>query len=169
MDNRGTDLKIVAFCCQYCAYKAADLAGSLRLQYPPELRIVQIPCTGRLDEAEIMHAFEDGADGVMTLGCLEGDCHFVEGNLRARRRVEYIKKVIAAAGLEPERMDMYNLSSAMGPKFAEYAAEIVERIKKLGPSPLRRTGKADPSQPDAGLLGQKPTTGVQAEKVEAPA
>ena len=68
-----SDLKIVAFCCQYCAYKAADLAGSLRLQYPPEFRIIQVPCTGRLDTVEVLHAFEEGADGVVTLGCMPGD------------------------------------------------------------------------------------------------
>jgi F420-non-reducing hydrogenase iron-sulfur subunit len=131
-------LKVVAFCCQYCAYKAADLAGSLRLQYPPEIRIVQTPCTGRVDMVEALHAFEDGADGVMVLGCMEGDCHFLQGNLRARRRVERVKKIIAEAGLEPERIEMFNLSSAEGSKFVQYATEMTERIRRLGPSPLRR-------------------------------
>jgi F420-non-reducing hydrogenase iron-sulfur subunit len=131
-------LKIVAFCCQYCAYKAADLAGSLRLQYPPEIRIVQTPCTGRVDMVEALHALEAGADGVMVLGCMEGDCHFLEGNLRARRRVERVKKIIAEAGLEPERIEMFNLSSAEGSKFVQYATQMTERIRRLGPSPLRR-------------------------------
>ncbi len=131
-------LKIVAFCCQYCAYKAADLAGSLRLQYPPEIRIVQTPCTGRVDMVEALHALEDGADGVMVLGCMEGDCHFLQGNLRARRRVQRVKKIIAEAGLEPERIEMFNLSSAEGPKFVQYATQMTERIRRLGPSPLRR-------------------------------
>ena len=139
----ATELKIVAYCCQYCAYKAADLAGSLRMQYPPELRIVQVPCTGRLDMVEVLHTFEDGADGVMTLGCMPGDCHFLQGNLRARRRVEYVKKMLEAAGLEPERLEMFNLSSAMGPKFVEYANTMAERIRKLGPSPLRHSAHKD--------------------------
>ena len=141
MSMEHTDLKIVAFCCQFCAYKAADLAGSLRLQYPPELRIVQVPCTGRLDMVEVLRSFEDGADGVMTLGCMPGDCHFLQGNLRARKRVEYIKKMLADAGLESERLEMFNLSSAMGPKFVEYANQMAERIRKLGPSRLRRVAK----------------------------
>ena len=141
MDNTGTDLKIVAFCCQFCAYKAADLAGSLRLQYPPELRIIQVPCTGRLDMVEVLHAFEEGADGVATLGCLPGDCHFLQGNLRARRRVERVQALLAEAGLEAERLEMFNLSSAMGGKFAEYATQMAERIRRLGPSPLRASGK----------------------------
>jgi F420-non-reducing hydrogenase iron-sulfur subunit len=131
-------LKILAFCCQYCAYKAADLAGSLRLQYPPEIRIVQTPCTGRVDMVEALHALEDGADGVMVLGCMEGDCHFLQGNLRARRRVERVKKIIAEAGLEPERIEMFNLSSAEGSRFVQYATQMTERIRRLGPSPLRR-------------------------------
>jgi coenzyme F420-reducing hydrogenase delta subunit len=135
------ELKIVAYCCQFCAYKAADLAGSLRLQYPPELLIVQAPCTGRVDMVEILHAFEEGADGVAVLGCMPGDCHFLQGNLRARRRVEGLKKLLADAGLEPERLEMFNLSSAMGGKFAEYATTMTERIRKLGPSPLRRGPK----------------------------
>ena len=134
-------LKIVAFCCQYCAYKAADLAGSLRLQYPPEIRIVQTPCTGRVDMVEALHALEDGADGVMVLGCMEGDCHFLQGNLRARRRVESVKKIIAEAGLEPERIEMFNLSSAEGSKFVQYAKQMTERIRRLGPSPLRRRAR----------------------------
>lgn len=141
MENTATDLKIVAFCCQYCAYKAADLAGSLRMQYPPELRIVQVPCTGRLDMVEVLHTFEEGADGVMTLGCMPGDCHFLQGNLRARKRVEYVKKMLHDAGLEAERLEMYNLSSAMGPKFVQYANEMAETIRKLGPSRLRRAHK----------------------------
>lgn len=135
------DLKIVAFCCQYCAYKAADLAGSLRLQCPPELRIVQVPCTGRLDMVEVLHALEEGADGVMTLGCMPGDCHFLQGNYRARKRVEHVKKVLGEVGLEPERVEMFNLSSAMGSKFVEYSVEMAERIRKLGPSPLRRSSR----------------------------
>jgi len=137
----ATELKIVAYCCQFCAYKAADLAGSLRLQYPPELHIVQAPCTGRVDIVEILHAFEEGADGVAVLGCLPGNCHFLHGNLRARRRVEGLKKLLAEAGLEPERLEMFNLSSAMGGKFAEYASTMTERVRKLGPSRLRRGPK----------------------------
>ncbi len=141
MENAATDLKIVAFCCQFCAYKAADLAGSLRMQYPPELRIVQVPCTGRLDMVEVLHTFEEGADGVMTLGCMPGDCHFLEGNLRARRRVEHVKTMLQAAGLEPERLEMFNLSSAMGGKFVEHANRMTETIRRLGPSRLRGGSK----------------------------
>jgi coenzyme F420-reducing hydrogenase delta subunit len=136
-----TPLQIVAYCCHYCAYAAADLAGVLRVPYPSETKIVEIPCTGRLDMLEVLHAFEHGADGVMVAGCLEGDCHFQEGNLNARRRVERLKLLLADIGLEAERIEMFNLSSAMGTKFAEVATQMSERINELGPSPLRSNNR----------------------------
>jgi F420-non-reducing hydrogenase iron-sulfur subunit len=125
--------KIVAYCCNYCAFAAADLAGSTRLQYPPNVRIIRLPCTGRVDAIHILKAFEDGADGVFVAGCLEGQCHFLEGNMRARKKVEYVKKLLAEAKIESERLEMYNLSSAMGGRFAEIVAEMTDRIKGLGP------------------------------------
>ena len=128
--------QIVAFCCRYCAYAAAELAGVLRLAYPPEIRIVQIPCTGRLDTLEVLHTLEHGADAVMVAGCLEGDCHFQRGNIEARTRVKRIKQLIAEIGIEPERVEMFNMSSAMGRQFAEAAQEFTQRITALGPSPL---------------------------------
>ena len=131
-------LHIVAYCCHYCAYAAADLAGVLRLQYPAEPRVVELPCTGRIDPLEVLHAFEHGADGVMIAGCLEGDCHFRAGNLNARRRVGRIQGLLSRVGLEPERIAMVNMSSAMGRQFAEAATRITERIRALGPSPLGR-------------------------------
>ncbi len=129
--------KILAFCCKYCAYAAADLAGSMRLSYPPNVKVIQIPCTGRIDIVHILKAIEDGADGVYVAGCMEGDCHFVSGNLRARKRVEYVKKTLTELGIEPERVEIYNLSSAMGPRFAEIAHEMTDRIRKLGPTPVK--------------------------------
>jgi coenzyme F420-reducing hydrogenase delta subunit len=141
METDRTNYKIVAFCCRYCSYAAADLAGVLRLRYPAETRIVEIPCTGRLDALEVLHTFEHGADGVMVAGCLEGDCHFQVGNLNARRRVEYIKELLSRIGLEPERIEMYNLSSAMGRQFAEAATAMTQQVIDLGPSPFQRVDK----------------------------
>jgi F420-non-reducing hydrogenase iron-sulfur subunit len=135
--NPSTQLQIVAFCCRYCAYAAADLAGVLRLTYPPNIRIVQIPCTGRLDTLEVLHALEVGADAVMVAGCLEGDCHFQRGNIEARIRVEHIKELLTHIGIEPDRVEMFNMSSAMGKQFAEAALGFSEQITALGPSPLR--------------------------------
>ena len=136
--------EIVGFCCKYCAYAAADLAGSMRLSYPGSIKIIQVPCTGRIDVIHILKALEQGADGVMVAGCLEGECHFLTGNLKARKRTEAVKKILGQIGIAPERVMMFNLSSAMGARFAEIAAEMNENILKLGPSRVRSEhGKRD--------------------------
>lgn len=135
--DKGREPLILAFCCHYCAYAAADLAGSMRLQYPSNVRVLRFPCTGKIEPNHILAAFEQGADGVMVAGCLEGGCHFLEGNLRARRRVERIQQLLKEVGLEPERLEMFNLSSAEGPRFAEITKQMSERLARLGPSPLR--------------------------------
>jgi F420-non-reducing hydrogenase iron-sulfur subunit len=129
---------VVAFCCHYCAYAAADLAGSSRLQYPPNVRIIRTPCTGRLEIDYFMKGFETGADGVLVAGCEEGSCHFKEGNLLAKRRVNYTKKVLEEAGLEPERLRMVNVSAASSQKFAESMRDMVETVRKLGPARLKK-------------------------------
>ncbi|MHC4117603.1 MAG: hydrogenase iron-sulfur subunit [Planctomycetota bacterium] len=126
--------KIVAYCCNFCAFAAADLAGAMRLQYPPNVRIVRLPCTGKVDAIHLMKAFEEGADGAFVAGCLEGQCHYLEGNLRAKKRVAYVKRLLGEVGIEPERIDMFNLSSAMGGRFAEIVEEMTKRIKELGPA-----------------------------------
>ena len=125
--------KIIAFCCNYCAFAAADLAGAMRMQYPPNVRIILLPCTGKVDALHLMKAFEDGADGVFVAGCLEGQCHYLKGNLRAKKKVAYVKKLLGETGIEPQRVEMYNLSSAMGSRFAEIVEEVTKRIKELGP------------------------------------
>ncbi|BEQ14080.1 hypothetical protein FAK_11460 [Desulfoferula mesophila] len=109
----------------------------MRLQYPTNVRVIQLPCSGRVDILHLLRSFEDGVDGVYVAGCMEGDCHFLTGNLKARRKVEYVKKVLESLGIEPERIEMYNMSSAQGPRFAEVANEFTQRIKELGPSPVR--------------------------------
>lgn len=126
--------KIVAFCCNFCAFAAADLAGAMRLQYPPNVRIIRLPCTGKVDAIVLLKAFENGADGVFVAGCLEGQCHYLEGNLRAKKKVTYVKKLLAQVEIDPQRLEMFNLSSAMGARFAEIVEEMTERITKLGPT-----------------------------------
>jgi F420-non-reducing hydrogenase iron-sulfur subunit len=127
---------ILAFCCHYCAYAAADMAGSMRLQYPSNVRVLRFPCTGKIEENHLLAAFEKGVDGVLVAGCLEGGCHFLEGNLRARKRVERVKRILGEIGVEPERLEMFNLSSAEGPRFAQIVKEMSARIEPLGISPL---------------------------------
>jgi coenzyme F420-reducing hydrogenase delta subunit len=136
------DLHIVAFCCHFCAYAAADLAGALRVQSPPTVRVVKLPCTGKVDVLLLLGALEHGADGVMVAGCLEGDCHYQRGNLHARQRVERVQALIAQIGLEPERVRMFNMSSGMGQAWADAVAEMDAQVRALGPSPLRPTAPA---------------------------
>ena len=106
----------------------------MRIQYPHNVRIIKLPCTGKVDAIHLMKAFEDGADGVFVAGCLEGQCHYLEGNLRARKRVAYVKRLLAEVGIEPERVEKFNLSSAMGGRFAEIVEEMTQKIKELGPA-----------------------------------
>jgi F420-non-reducing hydrogenase iron-sulfur subunit len=129
--------EITVFSCIYCAYMAADTAGSLRLQYPANIKIIRLPCTGKIDLQYILDAFEKGADGVYIVGCSLGNCHHERGNERGKARVEHAKKILKSIGLEPERLEMYFLSGAMGATFAGIAREMTERIRKLGPNPLR--------------------------------
>jgi F420-non-reducing hydrogenase iron-sulfur subunit len=137
--------EMIAFCCRHCAYAAADLAGGARQSYPSAIKIVELPCTGRIDVVNVLHAFEDGADGVLIAGCLSGSCHYLKGNLYARQRVDYLRGLLEEIGLEADRLHMINISAAMGVRFAQLATEHVERVRALGPSPLRsaiRQGEA---------------------------
>lgn len=124
--------QIVAFCCNYCAYAAADLAGTMKLEYPSNIKIVRLPCSGKVDVIYLLKAFENGADGVFVAGCEEGNCHFLEGNIIAKKRVNYAKGLLSEIGIEKERLEMFNLSASQGRKFAQIAREFTERIEKLG-------------------------------------
>lgn len=128
---------IVAFCCHYCAYTAADMAGSQRLPYPANVKIVRVPCSGKVDALHIIKAFEKGADGVYVAGCLEGDCHFKNGNDKAAKLVTYVGKYLEEIGIESERLEMVMMSAGMGSRFAQIATEITEKIRKLGPSSIK--------------------------------
>ena len=128
---------IVAFCCHYCAYTAADQAGAQRLSYPANVKIIRVPCTGKVDALHLLKAFERGADGVYVAGCLEGDCHFGSGNLRAARKVRQVQRLLEEIGVEPERLEMVTMSAGMGDRFAEVAVEMTEKIRRLGPSGIR--------------------------------
>jgi coenzyme F420-reducing hydrogenase delta subunit len=133
----GWKPEIIAFCCNYCAYAAADLAGARRMQYPPNVRVVHSPCTGKIEMEHILDAFEKGIDGVLVAGCLEGGCHFLEGNLRAKLRVEHVREILDQIGVGAKRLRMVNLSSAMAPTFVESVREMVETVTALGPNPLK--------------------------------
>lgn len=113
----------------------------MRLTYPTNIRIVKVPCTGRVAIIHLMKALEKGADGVLVAGCMEGDCKYQSGNLRARKRVEYVGRLLETIGMEPQRVAMYNLSSGEGPRFAEIAREMTEKIRQLGPNPVKVKGE----------------------------
>ncbi|MDD9305090.1 MAG: hydrogenase iron-sulfur subunit [Desulfobacter sp.] len=134
--------EIVAFCCHYCAYTAADMAGSKRISYPSNVKIIRVPCTGKVDAIHLMKALEKGADGVYVVGCLEGDCHFKNGNLRAKARVIKVQKILEDLGWEPDRVAMITMSAGMGEHFAKTAREFTDKIKQLGPNPVKTAAKA---------------------------
>ena len=113
----------------------------MRLEYPANIKIVLVPCTGKVDVIHIMRAFEKGADGVYAVGCMEGDCHFISGNLRARKRIEQVRTILDTVGVGGERVQMFNLSSGEGPTFAAYAKEMTDNIRELGPNPLKKWAK----------------------------
>jgi F420-non-reducing hydrogenase iron-sulfur subunit len=115
----------------------------MRLTYPPNVKIVKVPCTGRVDIIHMLKAFEHGADGVYLAGCLEGECHFLRGNIRARQRVGHVKELLDECGIGGERIAMYNLSSAQGQRFAEIAREMTEKIRGLGPNPAKKAGRKE--------------------------
>ncbi len=129
--------KIIVFCCNYCSYNAADLAGSIRMTYPANIKIILVPCSGRVDPVYLLRALEDGADGVCVTGCMEGDCHFLTGNIKAKKRVEYIRNMLDEMGIEQDRVQMFNISASDAPEFARVAKMMTERIRALGPNPIK--------------------------------
>ena len=136
MDN-GFEPLIVSFCCNWCSYAGADLAGVSRLQYPPNIRIVRVMCSGMVHPNLVIDALTKGADGVLICGCHPGDCHYEEGNLRAEKRAEAINLMLEDFGLEDGRFRLEWVSASEGPKFAQVTREFVAKIKELGPSPYR--------------------------------
>jgi F420-non-reducing hydrogenase iron-sulfur subunit len=128
--------RIIGFLCNWCSYAGADLAGVSRFQYPPNLRVVRVMCSGRIDPTIPLEVLMRGADGVMILGCHPADCHYVEGNMHEERKVKMLKKLIALTGLEPERLQLDWVSAAEGQRFAQIITDFTEHMKKLGSSPV---------------------------------
>ena len=128
---------IVAFCCNWCSYAGADLAGVSRLQYPPNARIVRVMCSGRIEPQFILQALEMGADGVLVAGCHIGDCHYISGNERAQERVALTKELLDVLGLDSRRLRLEWISASEGRKFADTMKEFAEQLKELGPLEMR--------------------------------
>lgn len=130
---------IVTFLCNWCSYAGADLAGTSRLQYPPNIRIIRVPCSGRMNPLYIIKALIEGADGVMVSGCHPGDCHYISGNMFARRRFTVLKKLLITAGIEPKRIYFTWISASEGQRFATIVNEVTDHVKKLGPNRIIRS------------------------------
>ena len=129
--------KIIAIICNWCSYAGADLAGGARIQYPPDIRAVRVMCTGRIDPLFILKAFQDGADGVLVSGCHFGDCHYLEGNYKAAKRMFLLKSVLKNIGLDDKRLRMTFVSASEGAKWGTVMEDVVKTINELGPSPLK--------------------------------
>ena len=125
--------KIVAFLCTWCSYAGADLAGVSRMQYPPSIRVIRVPCSGRINPLFIVSALQSGADGVLVSGCHPGDCHYLSGNLVARRKFALVKSLLEHVGIEPERVQFSWVSASEGARFASLVEKVTEDVRKLGP------------------------------------
>ncbi len=128
--------KLIGFLCNWCSYAGADLAGTSRVQYPPNIRIVRVMCTGRLDPQLILNTFRYGADGVLIAGCHEGDCHYIGGNYRAYRKYILLKEFVKKMGINEKRLRLEWVSASEGERFAKVVREMVDDIKEIGPSPF---------------------------------
>jgi F420-non-reducing hydrogenase iron-sulfur subunit len=128
---------ILTFCCNWCSYAAADLAGTARIPYPTNIRIIRVMCSGMVHPALVMDAFMKGADGVLITGCHPGDCHYIDGNLKTERRIEALTVMMEDMGIEPERLRLEWVSAGEGEKFARVVREMTEQIKELGPNPFK--------------------------------
>ncbi|MFH1681670.1 MAG: hydrogenase iron-sulfur subunit [Candidatus Eisenbacteria bacterium] len=132
MSDGTFEPKIVGFLCNWCSYRAADLAGSARVKYPPNVRIIRVMCSGRVDPTFVLKAFALGADGVLLAGCHPGECHYLEQNYKAMRRFSMLKHTVRAMGLEEERFQLLWASAAEGNRFAEHVAKMTEEVRNLG-------------------------------------
>jgi F420-non-reducing hydrogenase iron-sulfur subunit len=128
--------KIIGFVCKWCTGSAADLAGTSRTTYPPNITLVRLMCTGSIDTSYVLKALLEGADGVLIGGCHPGDCHYISGNQKARRRMTGLKAILKNMGLEDERVELHWIGADEGKKFAETVTKMTEKLKKMGPAPL---------------------------------
>jgi F420-non-reducing hydrogenase iron-sulfur subunit len=135
--NNEFEPKILGFLCNWCSYAGADLAGVSRLQYPPNIRVLRVMCSARVNPIFILKALLGGVDGVLISGCHPGDCHYMKGNYYTRRRITAIKRLLDTVGIEPDRVRLEWVSASEGIRFADTVREFTETIKKLGPNPLK--------------------------------
>lgn len=157
--------EITAFYCVYCGYMAADTAGAMQVQYPANVKFVRMPCTGKTDVRYLLEAFEQGADGAYIVACPIGNCHHVRGNERGRARMQRAKQILDEIGLGGERLDMFFMSGSQAQAYANAAQTMTERVRKLGPNPLKNSGAseqeavkveaADEDEEEIGIRGRR--------------
>ena len=128
---------IIGFLCNWCSYAGADLAGTSRMKYPPNIKSIRVMCSGRVDPVFVLEALRKGADGVLVAGCHPGDCHYQSGNYKANRRMKLLKKLLEDMGIDPGRLRFEYISASEGAKFASVATEFVDELKNMGPNPLK--------------------------------
>jgi len=133
MSNENFEPVIIGFTCNWCSYRAADLAGTARVKYPPNVRLIRLMCSGRIDPTFVLQAFAGGADGVLITGCHPGECHYLEQNLKALRRTMLLRRTVSQFGIEPERVRLVWVSAAEGVYLAKAITDMVEEIRALGP------------------------------------
>ena len=159
---------LIGFTCNWCSYRAADLAGTARIKYPPNVRLVRLMCAGRLDPTFVLKAFAGGADGVVVSGCWPGDCHYREQNFKGLRRFLLLRRTITALGIEPERLQLVWASAAEGERFAHEMSRIVEEVQALGPLAWNRDGLAH-ADTETGERGETAEPGTAAAEPALPA
>ncbi len=135
----GFDPRILVFTCNWCSYAGADLAGTSRLQYPPNARIIRTMCSGRIEPTFVLEALRDGADGVIVTGCHPGDCHYVKGNFRAEKRFNFLKTALKQLGVEEDRVRLAWISAGEGEKFSLLIKDMIDKVRELGPNPFKST------------------------------
>jgi F420-non-reducing hydrogenase iron-sulfur subunit len=136
-DKATFDPRILVFTCNWCSYAGADLAGTSRLQYPPNARIIRTMCSGRIEPVFVLEALRDGADGVIVTGCHPGDCHYVKGNFRAEKRFNFLKMALKLIGVEEDRVRLAWISAGEGEKFSFLIRDMTDKIRELGPNPFK--------------------------------
>jgi len=127
---------IIGFLCNWCSYAGADLAGTSRIKYPPNIKSIRVMCSGRVDPVFILEALRKGADGVLVAGCHPGDCHYQSGNYKTNRRIRLLKKLLSEMAIDPKRVRFEYISASEGQKFAQVVTDFVDELKKMGPNPL---------------------------------
>lgn len=137
-EDQTFEPNLLAFCCNWCSYAGADLAGLSRLKYPPNIRIIRTMCSGRVDPQFVVDAFENGADGVLIAACHLGDCHYISQNYKTYKRVNLLHKLMDSFLIEKDRLRLEFISAGEGNKFANTVIEMVDKLRELGPSPLNK-------------------------------